>query len=77
MEALAYRDQVLRALEDLPVPQIAEVLDFISYLKGQQIPKPPRGSAEALLPHAGTWQFAPGELEQLLTEIEQLREIPE
>lgn len=32
------------------------------------------GDAEAILRHAGAWQFAPGELDQLLTEIEELRE---
>ena len=77
MATLAYRDQVLHALEDLPDPQIEEVLGFIRSLKDQKSKKPPRGSPEALLSHAGTWQFEAGELDQLLTEIEQLREIPE
>lgn len=30
-----------------------------------------RGSPEALLPYAGSWTFAPGELEVLLQDIEQ------
>jgi len=34
-----------------------------------------RGSPEALLPHAGTWVLAPGELEALLQDIEQMREM--
>lgn len=34
-----------------------------------------RGSPEALLPHAGGWAFAPGELELLLQDIEQMREM--
>jgi len=75
--AMAYQNQVLRALDDLPAARIEEVLDFIGFLKYKETLKPGRGSAEALLRHAGAWQFEPGELDQLLTEIEQLREIPD
>jgi hypothetical protein len=30
---------------------------------------PPRGSAAAILRHAGTWQGDPGEMERLLSEL--------
>lgn len=43
-------------------------------MKSQSI-IPQRGSAEALLPYAGSWFFAPGELECLLSDIEQMREM--
>jgi 3-deoxy-D-manno-octulosonic acid (KDO) 8-phosphate synthase len=60
----------------LPVEKINEILDFAGYLSRQYAPTPSeQGSAEAILRHAGKMQFEPRELGQLLTEIEQMREL--
>ncbi len=72
----AFLDQLAAAVAHLPPDKRHEVLDFAGYLQqkyGTQ--SPPRGSAEAILPYAGSFEFAPGELEQLLAEIEQLRDL--
>ena len=68
-------DQLLVMARSLPTDKIAEVLDFAAYLRGR--PQPPsrseRGSPQALLRHAGVFQFASGELDRLLADIAQMR----
>ena len=57
-------------VQTLPAEKIEEILDFADYLSQRYDPSPPeRGSAEAILRHAGKMQFEPGELDQLLTEL--------
>jgi len=68
-------DQVVLELRDVPEEKMVEVLDFVEVLKRRRREKPARGSAEAILPWEGTWQFEPGELENLLKDIEQSREM--
>ena len=73
--AQALLDQVVLELRDVPEEKVVEVLDFVGVLKSRRREKPARGSAEAILPWGGTWQFEPGELENLLKDMEQSREI--
>ncbi len=68
--------QLLDTARVLPDNRLQEVLDFAGYL--QQKLEPPsveRGSAEALLRHAGTFQFEPGELDGLLADIDNMRRL--
>ncbi|MGQ9625558.1 MAG: DUF2281 domain-containing protein [Anaerolineae bacterium] len=71
--------ELIRALQELPEEKVQEVIDFTNYLWEKYArPRPPRGSAEAILEaleQGGPLQFEPGELERLLTEIEQMREM--
>jgi hypothetical protein len=67
-------DQLVETARELPKDKLLEILDFAGYLQsryGQR--RPERGSPEAILKHAGKFQFEPGELDQLLAEIEQMR----
>ena len=71
-------DQLIAAVRELPVEKIATLLDFVGYLQSQYSQRiPERGSPEAVL-HAleqvGPLEFAPGELDALLTDIEHMRE---
>jgi hypothetical protein len=71
--------QLMALAEDLPPAQIAALADFAGYLlsKHQRV-HPRRGSAEALLAALqkfGPLQFEPGELDAILKEIEQAREL--
>jgi len=68
-------EQLLRVARSLPNDQLAEVVDFAGYLRQRHAPSehPARGSAAAILPHAGTLHFAPGELDRLLTDMTELR----
>lgn len=69
-------DQLLKMARSLPADKIAEVLDFAAYLRARP-PSPPsrpeRGSPQALLRHAGVFQFAVGELDRLLADIARMR----
>jgi hypothetical protein len=69
-------DQLLKMARSLPVEKIAEVLDFATYLRTRPQPppsRPERGSPQALLRHAGAFQFVSGELDRLLADIAQMR----
>lgn len=71
-------DQIVQTLQELPAEQAAEVLDFASYLHSRYaLTLPERGSATAILTALdthGLLEFAPGELDVLLDEIDQARE---
>ena len=70
-------DQLVEAARELPEDRLLEVLDFASYLQSRYSHRrPERGSPEAILQaleRSGGLQFEPGELDQLLEEIEQMR----
>ena len=68
-------DQLLNAAKSLAPDKLLEALDSIGYLqyRGASPARPERGSAQALLPHAGTFHFGSGELDQLLADIAQMR----
>jgi len=68
-------ERVRTKLYELPEEKIVEVLDFIEFLAERyaqlkEIPVSKRGSREALLECVGIWAFEPGELDELLSEIE-------
>jgi len=68
-------ERVRTKLYELPEEKIAEVLDFVEFLAERytQLGKRPvskRGSREALLECIGIWAFEPGELDELLIEVE-------
>ena len=67
------------AVQDLPHEKILQVIDFAGYLRSRYAPDAPqRGSAEAVLQaleQVGPLQFAAGELDTLLAEIQTMREM--
>jgi hypothetical protein len=77
------RQLAIDKLNKLPQERLIEVLDFIDFVilrsreqsdtVSSQIPAAPRGSLEDLLACVGTWKFEPGELEEILQDIEQSR----
>ena len=71
--------RLVAAVQDLPPDKILQVIDFASYLRSKYAPdSPQRGSSEAILQaleQAGPLQFAPGELDTLLAEIQMMREM--
>jgi len=62
-------------LQELPEDRLREVLDFVDFLRSHRIQQSNRGSTEALLRHVGAWSFAPGELDRLLADIQEMREM--
>ena len=71
--------QLAAAVRDLPPEKIRQVIDFADYLRSRYAPDgPERGSVEAILQaleQAGPLQFAPGELNALLADIQTMREM--
>jgi hypothetical protein len=73
------RRSAINQLNQLPPHRLVQALDFINYLlehPGPTVPtKPeaPRGSLEDLLTCTSIWRFEPGELEEILQDIEQSR----
>ncbi|MBC8262759.1 MAG: hypothetical protein H8E47_01360 [Anaerolineales bacterium] len=67
------------AVQDLPPEKILQVIDFAGYLRSRYTPDAPQhGSSEAILQaleQVGSLQFAPGELDTLLAEIQTMREM--
>jgi len=67
------------AVRDLPHEKILQVINFADYLRSRYAPEvPQRGSVEAVLQaleQVGPLQFAPGELNTLLAEIQTMREM--
>jgi len=70
-------DQLVKTARELPEDRLLEVLDFAGYLQScYSQRRHERGSPEAILQaleRSGGLQFEPGELDQLLEEIEQMR----
>ncbi len=68
--------ELLETVEVLPDEQLREVTDFAGFLSAKRrSSSPPRGSADALLKHAGSFEFEGGEMERLLRDIERSREL--
>ncbi len=70
-------DQLVEAVQPLSDDKILTVIDFAGYLQSEYNKRQTaRGSAEAILQaleRVGPLQFEPGELDQLLDEIDQMR----
>lgn len=67
--------ELISKLEGLSENRLQEVVDFVDFLRSRPIQQSNRGSPDALLQHAGTWSFEPGELDRLLAEIQEMREM--
>jgi hypothetical protein len=73
------RQSTIVRLNQLPPHRLIQALDFINFLLERpssavpQKPEMPRGSLEDLLACTGIWEFDPGELEEILQDIEQSR----
>ena len=72
-------DHLATAVRGLPPEKIVQVIDFADYLRSKYAPDAPqRGSVELIfqaLEEVGPLQFAPGELDTLLAEIQTMREM--
>jgi hypothetical protein len=88
MELLENLVRLLRTLSDEEIAAVWHFVEGLvrhrAELKETQSPSvktaeemshrtPPRGSREALLECLGTWAFDPGELDEILADIEQVR----
>ena len=62
-------------VQELPEDYLREVSDFVDFLRSHQLQQSNRGSPEAVLRHVDTWSFAPGELDRLLADIQEMREM--
>ena len=73
------RQSTIARLNQLPPHRLVQALDFIDFLlerPGSAVPptpETPQGSLEDLLVCTGIWEFDPGELEEILQDMEQSR----
>lgn len=75
------KEMIAERLDRLPLPQLQQVLTFSDFIlseveQAQQVTEPdttPKGTVQDLLALAGTWKFEPGELEEIMADIEQGR----
>jgi hypothetical protein len=73
------RQSTINRLNRLPPHRLVQALDFTDYLlerPGPTVPtrpEAPRGSLEDLLACMSIWKFEPGELDEILRDIEQSR----
>lgn len=70
-------DELTKAVSEktkgLSEDSIRAVIDFIEFLKSKERAK--RGLPEVILRHVGAWKFEKGELDNILGDIQRLREI--
>lgn len=74
------RERLLETLmgvaRTMPQDQLREVADFADFLHARyKTPLPESGTPEALLRHAGSLRFEPGEMDRVLEEIHELRQL--
>ncbi len=70
--------QLQRILTELPASKVQELFDFALYLYQQYAPAPHRGTAENILQtldSIGSLHFVEGELDELLLELEEMRQM--
>ena len=73
------KQSAINRLNRLPPHRLVQALDFIDYLLDRPEstiltrPEASRGSLEDLLACTSIWRFEPGELEEILQDIEQSR----
>ncbi len=71
------KQMVIERLDHLPLPALHDVLSYVEAQLNQsnlaQQIDGPQGTVQDLLACAGTWHFEPGELEEILADIEQGR----
>lgn len=73
------QQSAIERVKMLSTERLVQVIDFIDFLiernesfRGQE-PDAPQGSVNDLLAVGGIWQFEPGELEEILQDIEHSR----
>jgi hypothetical protein len=70
-------DELTKAVSEktkgLSEDSIRAVIGFIEFLKSKERVK--RGLPEVILRHVGVWKFEKGELDNILGDIQRLREI--
>jgi hypothetical protein len=75
----ALKQSTVNRLNKLPPHRLVQALDFIEYLLEHpgpavsSVPVLPKGNLDDLLACAGSWQFEPGELEEILQDIDHSR----
>lgn len=65
-------------INELPSEKVQELMDFAYYLRQRYVPQSWRGSVAAILEaleEVGPLQFAEGELDSLLADIEAMRQL--
>lgn len=70
--------QLQRILTELPASKVQELFDFALYLHQQYVPTRHRGTAENILQtldSIGPLHFVEGELDELLLELEEMRQM--
>ena len=77
-DVMQLRRDASRRLYKLDPSKLRQVLDFMDSLLDRSArpsaePASPQGSVQDLLAVAGSWKFEPGELEEILQDIEQSR----
>jgi len=65
---------VSEKMKGLPEDTIKEVLDFIDFLRSKK-EQGKRGTSEVVLKHLGACKFEEGELDNILEDIQKLREL--
>ena len=71
------RQSTIEKLNALPQEKLIKVLDFIDFItvypRKRETPPDVLPASDAFLECVGTWEFEPGELEEILQDIEQSR----
>jgi hypothetical protein len=74
MENIAQlRQSAIEKLNRLPGEKLVVALDFIDFLMLRQAASADLPAPDAFVECAGTWEFEPGELEEILQDIERSR----
>ncbi len=65
---------LLATVRAMPEAELREVADFADFLQAKHgSSRPERGSADGLLRHAGSLRFEPGEMDQILADVAEMR----
>jgi len=67
------RQSAVEKLNRLPGEKLIVALDFLDFLMLRQIAPDVLPAPDAFVECAGTWEFEPGELKEILQDIEQSR----
>lgn len=75
------KEMIAERLDKLRLPQLQQVLTFSNFVlseteraeQRETADIAPKGTVEDLLALAGSWQFEPGEFEEIMADIEQGR----
>ncbi len=80
MDITQARQAAIARINTLPLPKLVQAIDFMDFLKARAlvdippvVSTPSVPAPDAFVECAGTWQFEPGELEEILQFIEKMR----